>query len=86
MATKVGEVTTDSIITEIEIRPVDNGFRVQFTVDEKYMRQVRDGKYKAVPGEFVEDTQTGYRHEVYQTVDQLCARITALFKSKRAKK
>jgi hypothetical protein len=73
-------------VKEIEVEQVNNGFVVKFQVEESYKRQVRDGKYRPVPGEFVDDVRNVYYREVYPTVDALCARLLALFPKKRAKK
>lgn len=37
-------------VKEIEVEQVNNGFVVKFQVEESYKRQVRDGKYRPVPG------------------------------------
>ena len=73
-------------VKAIEVEQVNNGFVVKFAVEEPYKRQVRDGKYRPVPGEFVDDVHTVTYREVYPTVEALCARLLALFPKKRAKK
>ena len=78
-------------VKEIEVEQVNNGFVVKgfvvkFQVEDSYKRQVRDGKYRPVPGEFVDDVRNVYYREVYPTVEALCARLLALFPKKRAKK
>lgn len=73
-------------VKEIAVQQVDNGFLVKFSVEEPYKRQVRDNKYRSVPGEFVDDVHTVSYREVYSTIELLCARLVALFPKKRAKK
>ena len=73
-------------VKEIEVEQVDNGFRVRYSIEESYQRQMYDKQCREIPGQFEPSTRHVYKYEVYTSVEALCARLLGLFKSKRAKK